>query len=145
MKIEIRSETFNPWMEIQHYQQSQFLRAGQYGATAVFVGTMRDFNEGERVHSMYLEHYAGMTEKQLQAIAAQAEQRWEILDVLIIHRSGQICLDDPIVLVAVWSAHRAAAYEANRFLMEALKSTAPFWKKEVLQDRSRWVEQNTPG
>lgn len=144
MKIEIRSETFNPWMEIQHYQQSQSLRAGQYGATAVFVGTMRDFNEGERVHSMCLEHYAGMTEKQLQAIAAQAEQRWEILDVLIIHRSGQICPNDPIVLVAVWSAHRAAAYEANRFLMEALKSTAPFWKKEVLQDRSRWVEQNTP-
>lgn len=144
MKIEIRSEAFNPWVEIQHYQQSLSLRSGQYGATAVFVGTMRDSNEGERVHSMRLEHYAGMTEKQLQAIATQAEQRWEILDILIIHRSGQVCPNDPIVLVAVWSAHRAAAYEANRFLMEALKSTAPFWKKEVLRDRSRWVEQNTP-
>jgi molybdopterin synthase catalytic subunit len=145
MKIEIRSEAFNPWVEIQHYQQNLSFRPGQYGATAVFVGTMRDSNEGERVHSMSLEHYAGMTEKQLQAIATQAAQRWEILDILIIHRSGQVCPNDPIVLVAVWSAHRAAAYEANRFLMEALKSTAPFWKKEVLQDRSRWVEQNTPG
>jgi len=94
---------------------------------------------------MHLEHYPGMTEAHLGQIAEAAMQRWEIQDVLLVHRTGEVAPNDPIVLVAVWSAHRAAAYEANRFIMEDLKSRAPFWKKETLEAGDRWVESNTPG
>jgi len=94
---------------------------------------------------MLLEHYPGMTEKYLQDISRQAEQRWPVAESLIIHRVGKVCPNEPIVVVAVWSAHRGAAYEANRYLMEELKARAPFWKKESLQEGERWVEQNTPG
>ena len=145
MKIEIRNESFDPWQEVREYQQTLLSTVGKYGATAVFVGTMRDVNQGDPVLSMALEHYPGMTQNYLQAIGLQAKQRWEVLDILIIHRTGRIYPSEPIVLVAVWSAHRAAAYEANRYIMEHLKSRAPFWKKEKLPEGSRWVEQNTPG
>ena len=145
MKVEIRNVPFDPWDELKLFQETVFKQMGTYGATAVFVGTMRDFNEGERVTSMTLEHYPGMTKKHLQEIGAQAARRWDILECLIIHRTGEIFPNDPIVLVAVWSAHRAAAYEANRFIMEDLKSKAPFWKKEAVAEGSRWVEKNTPG
>jgi molybdopterin synthase catalytic subunit len=144
MYIDIRPQPFDPWREVARYQD-QLNRAGSFGATAVFVGTMRDFNEGARVTAMTLEHYPEMTEKHLREIAEEACARWDILDVLILHRIGEIRPSDAIVLVAVWSAHRAAAYEANRFIMEDLKSKAPFWKKETLQEGSRWVEHNTPG
>jgi molybdopterin synthase catalytic subunit len=145
MKIEIRSHPFDPWDEVRRYQQSRPAMAGKYGAAHVFVGTMRDINQGDRVLAMTLEHYPGMTEKHLEDICTQAQQRWDILDALILHRAGKIYPDDPIVLVAVWSAHRAAAYEANRFILEDLKSSAPFWKKEDLEEGSRWVQENTPG
>ena len=145
MKVEIHNAPFDPWDQVASFQREVFKTKGTYGATAVFVGTMRDFNEGDRVTSMTLEHYPGMTEKHLEDIGAQAARRWDILDCLIVHRTGEIYPDDPIVLVAVWSAHRAAAYEANRFIMEDLKSKAPFWKKETLEEGSRWVEKNTPG
>ena len=145
MKVEIHNAPFDPWGRVASFQREMFTTKGTYGATAVFVGTMRDFNEGDRVTSMTLEHYPGMTEKHLEDIGAQAARRWGILDCLIVHRTGEIYPDDPIVLVAVWSAHRAAAYEANRFIMEDLKSKAPFWKKETLEEGSRWVEKNTPG
>ncbi|MGD8483625.1 MAG: molybdenum cofactor biosynthesis protein MoaE, partial [Thioalkalispiraceae bacterium] len=117
----------------------------QYGATAVFVGSMRDFNEGDDVQKMWLEHYPGMTEKHLEKIAHEAMQKWDLLDVLLVHRVGEIGPGEPIVLVAAWSAHRAAAFEASRYLMEELKSRAPFWKKEQLDNSSRWVAKNTPG
>ena len=145
MKIELRSDPFDPWNEVRRYQQSMTGMAGKYGATNVFIGTMRDINEGDRVLAMTLEHYPGMTEKHIEDICVQAQQRWDILDALILHRTGEVHPDDPIVLVAVWSAHRAAAYEANRFIMEDLKSKAPFWKKEELEQGGRWVQQNTPG
>ena len=144
MQIEIRDTAFEPYSELQAYQEAK-LKAGQYGATAVFVGSMRDFNEGDEVTSMLLEHYAGMTENYLKQISQQAARRWSILDSLIIHRVGNIQPNDPIVLVAVWSAHRKDAFEASWFLMEELKSKAPFWKKEYLQEGHRWVQQNTPG
>ena len=144
MKIEVRESVFNPWQEIQDYQGSLGIN-GSYGATASFVGTMRDFNEGDNVQSMTLEHYPGMTEKHLQKIIVDATQKWQLLDALIIHRVGEIKPDDSIVLVAVWTAHRAQAFDACRFIMEELKSNAPFWKKEVLDDGVRWVEKNTPG
>jgi molybdopterin synthase catalytic subunit len=145
MHIEIREAPFDTWRELACYQQDTLNAAGKYGATAVFVGSMRDFNEGEQVTAMTLEHYPAMTEKHLREIANQARVRWDIIDVLILHRVGEIRPNDPIVLVAVWSAHRAAAYDANRFIMEDLKSKAPFWKKETLKKGSRWVERNTLG
>jgi molybdopterin synthase catalytic subunit len=84
-----------------------------------------------------------MTEKYLQKISEEAASKWDILDSLIVHRVGEMLPNDPIVLVAVWSAHRAAAFDASRYLMEELKSRAPFWKKESLTDKSRWVDKNT--
>lgn len=142
MLIQLRSESFEPYQELTDYQQS--VAAGQYGATAVFVGSMRDFNDGDTVQKMWLEHYPGMTEKYLQSIAEEAMKKWHLLDAMIIHRVGEVSPNDSIVLVATWSAHRADAFEASRYLMEELKSRAPFWKKEQLDCKTRWVEQNTP-
>ena len=144
MKIEIRDRPFEPYAELQAYQQAMD-RAGQYGATAVFVGTMRDLNEGDQVRAMQLEHYAGMTENYLEKISREAADKWSLLDSLIMHRTGEMKPAEPIVLVAVWSAHRRDAFEASRWLMEELKSKAPFWKKEFLEQGERWVQQNTSG
>lgn len=140
MYIAIQDQPLDPWIHVAEYQQ-QHLDAGSFGATTLFVGSMRDFNEGDQVQQMTLEHYPGMTEKYLEKIATDAIHQWDILDVLIVHRVGEIHPNDVIVVVAVWSAHRAAAYEANQQIMEKLKSEAPFWKKETLTDeRQRWVE-----
>lgn len=145
MAVRISVGAFDPWQQLALYQE-RHLTSGQYGATATFVGTMRDFNEGDNVQSMTLEHYPGMTEHQLSEIIDETNTRWPLQDVLIVHRVGEINPGDPIVLVACWSAHRAAAFDACRHLMEALKSRAPFWKKETLTDLShRWVEKNTDG
>jgi molybdopterin synthase catalytic subunit len=142
MLIEIKDSPFEPYQLLLEYQAKAAF-AGKYGATAVFVGSMREFNEGDEVSAMWLEHYPGMTEKYLQKISEEATARWDILDSLIVHRVGEMLPNDPIVLVAVWSAHRAAAFDASRYLMEELKSRAPFWKKESLPDKARWVEKNT--
>ena len=144
MPIEIRSSSFNPWDEIKLHQQ-KLNRQGLYGATASFVGTMRDFNEDKHVQSMTLEHYPGMTEKYLEKICKDAHQQWDLIETLVIHRVGDIEIADPIVLVCVWSAHRAEAFDACRFIMEDLKSKAPFWKQESVPDGKRWVEKNTTG
>jgi len=144
MPIEIRSSSFNPWDEIKLHQL-KLNREGLYGATASFVGTMRDFNEDKHVQSMTLEHYPGMAEKHLEKICKDAHQQWELIETLVIHRVGEIKIADPIVLVCVWSAHRAEAFDACRFIMEDLKSKAPFWKQESSPDGKRWVEKNTPG
>lgn len=144
--IKICPEPFDPWREIIRYQNSMSVMAGKYGATSVFVGTMRDFNEGDEVQGMTLEHYPGMTEKQLEKIVAEACLQSDLLDVLILHRVGNIEPAEPIVLVAVWSSHRGDAFDACRNIMEALKTNAPFWKKERLQNgRQRWVEKNSDG
>lgn len=145
MNAVIVEHAFDPWVYLQDYQARRPGQAGQYGATAVFVGSMREFNDGDSVSGMFLEHYPGMTERYLEKIRQDANTRWELTDSLIVHRVGGLCPGDPIVLVAVWSAHRKAAFEACRWLMEELKSKAPFWKKEVLAEGSRWVEKNTPG
>ena len=146
MKIEIRPSPYDPWREIEVYQAaSRVLLPGSYGACAVFVGTMRDFNEGDEVSTMVLEHYPRMTENQLEELATKAFEEQNLIDLLLLHRIGEIHPNDPIVLVAAWSAHRAAALTACREIMEALKSKATFWKKEKLSDRERWVEKNTPG
>ncbi len=143
MKIELRHQAIDPWAEVTRYEQVLGRARGSYGACAVFVGTMRDFNEGTSVRAMTLEHYPGMTENHLEQIGQEAKARWPILDGLIIHRVGKVQPGDPIVLIAVWSAHRSAAFEACRFLIEDLKSRAPFWKQETLAEGARWVEKNT--
>lgn len=146
MPVYLHEKPFDPWQELQDRQAELGLRPGSFGATDIFVGTMRDFNEGDDVQAMNLQHYPGMTEKHLDAIIEQARQQFGIDEALIIHRVGEIRPADTIVITAVWSAHRRAAFDANRFLMEELKSRAPFWKKETLADGSeRWVEKNTPG
>ncbi len=141
MTVEICTEPFDPWQVIG---RSGPVTAGKCGATAVFVGTMRDFNEGLTVREMFLEHYPGMTERHLEAIAAEAAGRWELLDTLIVHRVGRIRPDETIVVVGAWAAHRAEAFAGARYLIEELKSRAPFWKKERLPDGERWVAKNTP-
>lgn len=146
MKIEVRSTPFAPWEVLEAYEREVLGGAARrYGATAVFVGTMRDFNEGDAVRGMTLEHYPGMTERQLEKLVADAVERWSLDDALVVHRVGDLDPADPIVLVAVWSAHRKESFEACRHIMEELKSTVPFWKKERLVEGSRWVEKNRPG
>jgi len=146
MHVCITSTALDPWRELQNYQQQQRHLHGKVGATTIFIGTMRDMNEHDAVVQMELEHYPGMTESYLSQLAQQAISQWQLLDVLIMHRVGLIKPNDPIVLVAVWSAHRAQAYEANRYLMEELKARAPLWKKETLTNQqTRWVEKNSPG
>jgi molybdopterin synthase catalytic subunit len=109
------------------------------GAVASFIGLVRDL-EGDPLQQMTLEHYPGMTEKALRDIAHKAEQRWQIIDLAIIHRIGELKPADQIVLVAVLSAHRADAFAACEFIMDYLKTDAPFWKKEVSDQGSNWVE-----
>ncbi len=147
MRIEVHEAPFSPWDTLQRYESGVVAveHPGKYGASAVFVGTMRDFNEGDEVRGMSLEHYPGMTEKELSRIVDEVRSRWQLLDELIVHRVGELSPNDPIVLVAVWSAHRKDAFEACRHIMEALKSRAPFWKKEQLNEGYRWVDKNTDG
>ncbi|WP_305908794.1 molybdenum cofactor biosynthesis protein MoaE [Methylomarinum sp. Ch1-1] len=146
MEVRVCLEAFDPWREIQNYQAEIDRLAGQYGATSLFIGTMRDFNEGDDVKGMTLEHYPGMTERQLEKIIEQAGQKWPVLEALLVHRVGDIFPHDPIVLVAVWTSHRGDAFDACRYIMEALKAQAPFWKKELLlSGLERWVEKNTDG
>ncbi|MCX8049995.1 MAG: molybdenum cofactor biosynthesis protein MoaE [Methylohalobius sp.] len=137
MAVTLLAKPFDPWAELCAYQER--LKRGDYGACASFVGTMRDFNQGDLVEAMFLEHYPGMTERELGRIVGEASARWGFLDALVIHRVGEIRPGDPIVLVAVWSAHRGPAFDACRFIVEALKARVPLWKKEKLPRGVRWV------
>lgn len=118
------------------------LRAGdaRVGALASFVGLVRDVNAGAGVSEMTLEHYPGMTEKALAEIVAEAKGRWDIYDALVVHRVGPLKPCDQIVLVAVTSAHRGEAFAACEFIMDYLKTRAPFWKREVTPEGARWVD-----
>ena len=142
MQIEIMEQAFDPWRRLSEYSATAV--SGQFGATAVFVGTMRNFNRGDEVKSMQLEHYPEMTSTQLERIVERAATKYAIGDALVVHRVGEILPGDAIVLVAVWAVHRRDAYAGNRDIMEELKSTAPFWKRELLSDGARWVRENTP-
>ncbi|MEM7467804.1 MAG: molybdenum cofactor biosynthesis protein MoaE [Pseudomonadota bacterium] len=145
MRVRIFDKPFSPYELLAQYEQSVPALAGKAGAAANFIGTMRDNNENDTVTSMTLDYYPEMTEKHLARIISRAESNWALLDALIAHRVGELFPGDPIVLVAVWSKHRKDAFEACRFIMEDLKSEAPFWKKEKLVDGERWVAKNTPG
>jgi len=139
MPASIVTQAFAPWQALEQHQSS--LIEGSFGACANFVGSMRDFNAGDTVSAMTLEHYPEMTQHYLDTLCADTIERWSLVDALIIHRVGLIKPGEPIVLTAAWSAHREAAFEACRYLMEELKSNAPFWKKEVTEIGERWVHQ----
>lgn len=134
--IRVQPEDFDVGAEIAR------LRAGnpRIGAVASFVGVCRDLNDGAAVAEMTLEHYPGMTEKALDAIAREARGRWDVIDIVIVHRVGPMRPTDQIVLVIVTSAHRGEAFAACEFLMDYLKTRAPFWKKERTPDGDRWVD-----
>jgi molybdopterin synthase catalytic subunit len=118
------------------------LRKGdpRVGAVVSFLGAVRDMNDGSQVKGMTLEHYPGMTEKALQEILDQAKTRWDIYQTLVIHRVGPLLPEDQIVLVVVTSAHRGEAFAACEFIMDYLKTAAPFWKKEDTPQGARWVD-----
>lgn len=136
MPIKIQEADFDVSAEIAA------LRKGdpRVGAVVTFLGTVRDMNDGSQVRGMTLEHYPGMTEKALQEILDQARARWDIYQTLVIHRVGPLLPEDQIVLVAVTSAHRGEAFAACEFIMDYLKTAAPFWKKEDTPEGARWVD-----
>ncbi len=139
MKISIQQEDFDVSTELQLLRKD----LPGIGGINIFVGTVRDTHQGDEVQSMELEHYPGMTEKALQEIVEQAKKRYDILNFTIIHRVGKLQPTDQIVLVAVASTHRGDAYAACEFMMDYLKTSAPFWKKEHTPDGSRWVDART--
>jgi molybdopterin synthase catalytic subunit len=141
MKIRLAADAFDPWREIVRYQTEHPELAGKFGATAVFVGTLRDFNQGETVQAMTLEHYAPMTQKHLERLTGEAASRWPIADMLVVHRHGELQPNEPIVLVVCWAAHRDSAFAACRYVIDELKTRAPFWKQELTGKGRRWVEQ----
>jgi len=136
MSVRIQPGNFDVGAEIAQLQGND----RGIGAIASFVGIVRDVNEGDRVSEMTLEHYPGMTEKAIEAIIAQARSRWQISDALVVHRIGTLKPAEPIVLVIVASAHRGDAFAACEFIMDYLKTRAPFWKKEQSATGPRWVE-----
>ena len=136
MKVSVQTEVFDVGVETAAITQSRT----DIGALASFIGLARDTNSGNQVSAMTLEHYHAMTGKALASIVDEALQRWTLLDVTLIHRVGRLLPGDPIVLVIVASSHRAEAFAACEFLMDALKTRAPFWKKEETSVGQRWVE-----
>jgi molybdopterin synthase catalytic subunit len=134
--VRVQTADFDAGQEIARMRRGN----PRIGAIAAFVGVVRDLNEGEAVSGMTLEHYPGMTERSIETILEEARTRWEILDVLVIHRVGALEPTDQIVLVLVASPHRGDAFAACEFLMDYLKTRAPFWKKERVAGGTRWVE-----
>ncbi len=136
MAVRIQREDFDAGAEVAR------LRAGdpRIGAVACFVGVARDRNDGATVSTLTLEHYPGMTEKSIEAIVERARARWDVVDALVVHRVGELRPLDQIVLVIVASAHRGDAFAACEFVMDYLKTEAPFWKRESTPQGSRWVD-----
>lgn len=136
MTVRVQEKDFDISTEIAAMRQGN----PKIGAIASFVGVVRDVNEGDSVSTMSLEHYPGMTEKSIAAIIGEASGRWEVLDALVIHRVGTLRPTDQIVLVIVASTHRGDAFAACEFIMDYLKTRAPFWKKEITPQGGRWVD-----
>ena len=136
MGVRVQTEDFDIGAEIAQLRKGN----AKIGAIASFIGLVREMNEGDSVSTMTLEHYPGMTEKALEDIVAQAKSRWDVYDALVIHRVGRLLPLDQIVLVVVTSAHRGDAFSACEFLMDYLKTQAPFWKKEDTSKGARWVD-----
>ena len=136
MTVRVQAEDFDVGAETAAIRKAN----PAIGAVASFVGVVRDVNEGDAVAEMTLEHYPGMTEKSIEEIVEQAKGRWKVIDALVVHRVGLLKPTDQIVLVVVASAHRGDAFAACEFIMDYLKTQAPFWKKERTAEGSRWVE-----
>ena len=136
MTVRIQTEDFDVGAEIAAIRKGR----PAVGAVASFVGIVRDVNEGDRVSEMTLEHYPGMTEKSIEGIIGEARNRWDVIDALVVHRVGALRPTDPIVLVVVASGHRGDAFAACEFIMDYLKTQAPFWKKERTGEGARWVD-----
>jgi len=136
MSVRVQLEDFDVGAEIAALRRAD----PRVGAVASFIGLVRDVNDGDAISGMTLEHYPGMTEKSLAGIVAEAKQRWDILDALVVHRVGELKPLDQIVLVVVTGAHRGAAFAACEFIMDYLKTRAPFWKKEQTAQGARWVD-----
>lgn len=136
MTVRVQTQDFDAGLEINLLRNAR----KDAGAVVSFIGQVRDLNEGDAVSKLTLEHYPGMTEKALEAIVKLAQSRWDIFDTVIIHRIGSLQPADQIVLVAVSSAHRGEAFKACEFIMDYLKTEAPFWKKEQTSTGERWVE-----
>ncbi|WP_257294762.1 molybdopterin synthase catalytic subunit MoaE [Endozoicomonas sp. YOMI1] len=134
--ISIQAEDFNPGQEYERLEGNK-----SSGAIVTFTGKVRDMNLGDKVGGLFLEHYPGMTEQALQQIIDEAMARWELQTVRVIHRIGQMYPGDRIVFVAVASAHRKEAFAACEFIMDYLKTRAPFWKKETTPEGDRWVDE----
>jgi molybdopterin synthase catalytic subunit len=132
----VQQEDFDPGAELERLRGNL---QGSAGAVVSFIGLVRDLNEGADITAMTLEHYPGMTEKALAAIAAEASARWKLNDAVIIHRVGPLAPNDRIVLVIAAGAHRKEAFRACEFMIDALKTKAPFWKKETGSRGSRWI------
>ena len=139
--IKVQTEDFDPGDELEQLRQRC---AGKAGAVVSFTGLVRDLNQDAVISKMTLEHYPGMTEQALATIEQDAGTRWELVDTVIIHRIGPLTPNDRIVFVAAASPHRAEAFRACEFMIDALKVRAPFWKKETLPDGERWVEAQDP-
>ncbi len=137
MTVRVQTQDFDAGLEISQLRNAR----KDTGAVVSFIGQVRDVNEGDAVSQLTLEHYPGMTEKALEAIVSQAKSRWDIFDAIVIHRVGTLQPTDQIVLVAVSGAHRGEAFKACEFIMDYLKTEAPFWKKEVTKTGERWVEE----
>jgi molybdopterin synthase catalytic subunit len=135
MTVRIQSADFDVGAEIAAMRR----RNPAIGAVASFVGVVRDVNEGDRVAAMTLEHYPGMTEKAIARIVGEAGSRWAVIDSLVVHRIGRLEPTDQVVLVIVASGHRGDAFAACEFIMDYLKTRAPFWKKEETGEGARWV------
>ena len=135
-RVRVQSEDFDVGQELESLTRGR----QDVGGLASFVGLVRDANDGSAVSSMTLEHYPGMTEKALEDICVQAQERWDLIDTLVVHRVGPLNPGDRIVLVGVASAHRGEAFAACEFIMDYLKTRAPFWKKEQTADGGRWVD-----
>ncbi|RRV14608.1 molybdopterin synthase catalytic subunit MoaE [Pseudomonas saudiphocaensis] len=136
MGVRVQQAAFDPGAELNALHAANL----GIGAVAGFVGYVRDFNDGLEVAGMFLEHAPGMTERALEKIVAEAEQRWPLLRLDVLHRVGALEPGEPIVFVGAASAHREAAFDACRFVMDYLKTRAPFWKKETTEQGPRWVE-----
>ena len=139
MSVRVQTEDFDVSQEMLVLRQKN----PKVGAVASFVGVVRDLNDGDEVSALTLEYYPGMTERSLEEIVSEAKSRWNIYDALIIHRVGTLLPLDQIVLVLVTSAHRGESFKACEFLMDYLKTRAPFWKKEQTSSGERWVDART--
>ncbi len=139
MSVRIQTADFDAGAEIAALRRDN----PKIGAVASFIGVCRDANDGDIVSTMTLEHYPGMTEKALEKIVAEARERWKVMDVLVVHRVGELKPTDQIVLVVAAGAHRGEAFAACEFVMDYLKTRAPFWKKEQTPQGARWVEART--